>query len=125
MQIKYIVRHNYFSQNKIYVNEIDNITDWFSSIINEKGIFCSLRWYKNTPTTKKELISKLHNILNKLFQKLLGSHWFKLYKKHFNLVIIKEQGQSFKNYHAHIILGIKSNKFEISDIIKTFNKIEK
>ena len=117
-QIKHI-RHNI-----LQTKNINSIENWLTNTINSKGVFASLRWYVNTPTTDTQLISHLHNTFNKLFQELLGSHWFKLYKKHFNLIVVKELGKSYTNYHAHVALGIKSDKFTVDDVIKAFIKIQ-
>lgn len=122
-QLKHIRQHNHSLQN--HADKTKVITHWLTSTITSKGVFCSLRWHKNTPVTDTQLIIRLHNTLNKLFQELLGSHWFKLYQRHFNLVVVKEKGKSLTNYHSHIALGIKSDKFTINDIITAFKNIEK
>ena len=122
-QLKYIRQRNHSSQS--HVDNTDVITHWITSTITREGVFCSMRWYKNTPVTDTQLISRLHNTLNKLFQELLGSHWFKLYKQHFNLVVVKEKGKSLTDYHSHIALGIKSDKFTINDIFTVFKSVEK
>lgn len=124
MQIKNIRRYNHSSQNNIQVKNIASVSDWLTTTIDSKSLFASIRWYANPPTTDKQLISRLHNVFNKLFQELLGSHWFKTYKNHFNLVVVKELGKSHTNYHSHIALGIKSNKFTIDDVINAFIKVQ-
>ena len=104
---------------------IVKITDWLSSIINNNGVFISLRWYTNPPKTTAQLISRIHTTFNKLFQQLLGSHWFKLYSKNFNFVVIQEKGKSTTTYHAHVAIGIKNKeKFTVPDIVKALYAVE-
>ncbi len=92
-----------------HMNNITNITDWISSFFTETGFFLSFRWYANPPKTREQLISKLHTMFNQIFNKLLGSHWFKLYQKHFFFFAVEEFGHSVDNPHAHAVFIIKPN----------------
>ena len=91
------------------MQSIQTITSWFSSSLSSNGLFFSIRWFYNPPTTQAQLISKLHTMFNQIFNKLLGSHWFKLYQKHFIFIAVEEFGHSVDNPHAHAVFIIKSN----------------
>ncbi len=121
-KIKSLSQHStQFCKN---MQSIQTITSWFSSSLSSNGLFFSIRWFYNPPTTQAQLISKLHTMFNQIFNKLLGSHWFKLYQKHFIFIAVQEQGQSNTNFHAHVILGLKSNKFTTGDLINTLFSLQ-
>ena len=103
--------------------EIKEIQDWLASCFYGNAVFFSLRWYTNPPTTDRQLISRLHRTFNKVFQKLSNSRWFKMFGRHLCFVVIRECGDS-DEFHAHAVVGTKSDKFTADDIIKACKKAE-
>ncbi|MFV0626864.1 MAG: hypothetical protein ACK5N8_05915 [Alphaproteobacteria bacterium] len=119
---KTIKQKEYKNYDNRYSKDVNTVCNWLSDIIGDNGLFFSMRWYNGKTLSKTKLISKIHIIFNQVFQELLKTHWFKLYEKHFNFVIVEEFGK--KGRHAHIALGIKSDKFTSDDVINALVKLE-
>ena len=115
-------RKRYMGYDNRYSEDIDVVHKWISDVIGDNGLFCSFRCYAGKTLSRTRLISRVHIVFNQVFHTALGAHWIKLWKKHFTFVLVEEVKDCKR--HAHLAIGIKSNKFTSKDIVKILAELE-
>ena len=122
IDFKTIKQQEYKNYDTRYIKDIQIVHKWLSDIITDNGLFFSFRWYLGRKLSRADLINRIHIIFNKVFPELLGSHWIESYKKHFTFLLVEEVKNNQR--HAHLALGLKTDRFNKEDVIKTLIDLE-